>query len=85
MASAQSPLQGLSLISCARASAAQGAAIAAEQCGYGNDYESFSQSLIKACQDIGVDISEFSDLSLEPSLQRSREGIEISPDSFNQL
>ena len=82
--SAQAPLTGTSLISCAKANAPLGLAAAAESCGFGNDYEQFKISLQDACSDIGVEIQVLKDLVSEPQKMR-RDGLEISPDSPSQL
>ena len=57
-----SPLTGAVLVDCARANAKRGVAIAAERCGYGNDTETFEQSLIDACDEMGVSIDELAEL-----------------------
>jgi hypothetical protein len=61
------PLQGIELIDCAKANVHEGAAIAAERCGYGNDLEMFEQQLEKAGKAIGVDIQSFNDLNISPN------------------
>jgi len=56
------PLQGIELIDCAKANAKQGIETAAAQSGYGQDVSTFQQELKKACEGIGVEINELSDL-----------------------
>jgi len=81
---ASQPLTGLELLDCAKSNAEQGVAIAAHQCGYGNDIDGFVQSLQRTCQDIGVEIESLGDLITQPPRQEGR-GVDISPDSTNIL
>lgn len=78
------PLQGIELIDCARANAKQGIETAAKLCGYGTDLTTFQQSLQDACQDIGVEITELSDLIKDP-YGAQQIGIDISPGSDSEL
>jgi hypothetical protein len=78
-------LQRIELIDCAKANAKQGIEIAAQQCGYGNDLDLFRENLIKACQEIGVDIEQLSDLITDQQLAQERRKIEISPESSTEL
>ncbi len=82
---APTPLSGPELIDCARANAKFGTATASERCGYGQELEVFRQELIQACQNIGVEIHELSDLMLDPRSNRPQEGIEVAPDSLTEL
>lgn len=79
------PLEGIELIDCAKANAAQGSAVAAELCGYGQDIAQFQRSLQQACQQIGVEISELSELISDQQMVRRTGGIEIAPDSVSDL
>ncbi len=60
--SVQKRLEGIELIDCAKANAKQGLATAAKQCGYDDNIALFKEHLIAACQEIGVDIEQLSDL-----------------------
>lgn len=79
------PLKGIELVDCAKANAAQGLAVAAELCGYGQDVSQFQQELHQACQHMGVEISELSDLITGQEITRQSGGIEIAPDSPSSL
>lgn len=78
-------LTHLELIDCAKANAKQGVAIAAYLCGYGEDTDAFQQALHQACQDIGVDLTELSDLITEQQNVLQMGGIEIAPDTPSEL
>jgi hypothetical protein len=78
------PLQGSELIDCARANSKQGMAIAAQNCGYGNDLDTFDEAVKKAGQAIGIEIKQFSDL-IEGKETLIEPGIEIAPDTPGQL
>lgn len=78
-------LQGLELIDCAKASANQGLETAAEQCGYGNDLNSFENELKQACQKIGIEIHDLSDLITDQQQIKQGRGIDIAPDSPSNL
>jgi hypothetical protein len=78
------PLTGAELIDCARANGKEGIAIASERCGYGSDLAAFEQALHRAGEHIGVTINHFEDL-LESPVDPRDEGIEVAPDSYNQL
>jgi hypothetical protein len=84
MASSQ-PLKGLELIDCAKANAQQGIATAAELCGYGSDLNTFEQELKQACQNIGVEVKELSDLITDQQMIKQGMGIEIAPDTPSEL
>ncbi len=83
--SASKPLKGIELVDCAKANAPQGVAVAAELCGYGQDVAGFQQELQQACRDMGVEISELSDLITEQQTVRQSGGVEIAPDSPSSL
>jgi len=84
--SSSTPLQGIELIDCARSNAKQGLETASELCGYGDDLNLFKQELQQACQNIGVGMSELSDLITDqPMIVTLDRGIEVSPDSPSDL
>jgi hypothetical protein len=78
------PLHGTELIDCAQASARQGISVAAHQCGYHDDIDTFQHELTGALQQMGIKNKDFEDLlrtvALEPKL-----GIEIAPDTATEL
>jgi hypothetical protein len=84
MASSQ-PLTGIELIDCAKANAQQGITAAAELCGYGNDLNKFDRELKQACQNIGVDVKELSDLITPQHLMQQGAGIDVAPDTPSEL
>lgn len=79
------PLQGIELVDCARANAKQGLQTAAWQCGYGQDLNRFQQALEGACQGIGVNIDELSDLITQQQSMQQQGGIEVAPDTPSEL
>lgn len=79
------PLKGIELVDCAKANAPQGTEVAAELCGYGKDLSQFQQELQRACQQIGVEISELKDLITEQQIVQQNGGIEIAPDTPSEL
>ncbi|MEM9803655.1 MAG: hypothetical protein AAF959_00120 [Cyanobacteria bacterium P01_D01_bin.56] len=81
----QTPLTGIELISCAKASAASGATVAADNCGYGDNIEQFRTALQTACADVGVDVDGISDLLTEQQQIKQEGGIEIAPDTSTSL
>lgn len=79
-------LQGIELIDCAKANAKLGVEVAAERCGYNDDTELFISNLDRACQDIGVNIDELSDLITDQKIAKeNRKVIEIAPESTTKL
>ena len=79
-------LQGIELIDCAKASAKQGSAAAAKNCGYDDNIGLFIENLNKACQQIGVDISELDDLITDQQLAKENKRVlEVSPDTVSDL
>ncbi|HLO47435.1 MAG TPA: hypothetical protein VK211_03315 [Kamptonema sp.] len=84
MASSQ-PLKGIELIDCAKANAKQGIRTAAHLCGYGSDLNTFGGELKLACQNIGVEIHELSDLITDQQAIKEGQGIEVAPDSPSEL
>jgi hypothetical protein len=82
---ASSKLQGLDLIDCAKANAKQGIEAAALLCGYQTDLSRFQQQLQQACQQIGVEVFELSDLITDHPAIGQEHGIEIAPDTASDL
>lgn len=78
------PLQGIELIDCAKANCKELAIVAAQRCGYGDDFVLFEQALKKAGKAIGVEIESFDDLIDTPP-GSSKLGIEIAPETLNRL
>lgn len=79
------PLTGIELIDCARANAAQGVTVAANLCGYGEDITEFQRSLQQACQQIGIEITELSQLITDQQMILQTGGIEVAPDTPSEL
>ena len=78
-------LQGIELINCAKANAKQGAAIAAEQCGYDRNIGLFTENLHKACQQIGVNINELEDLITDQQIAKQEKVMDVAPDTVSDL
>lgn len=78
------PLRGTELIDCAQASAKQGISVAAQQCGYSNDIDTFQHELKCALEQMGIKNKDFENLlktvALEPKI-----GIKIAPDTATDL
>lgn len=80
------PLTGVVLVDCARANAESGVAIAAQQCGYGEDTESFQSALSAACSEMGIEVGQLSELlEFEDKQQIPKRGIEVAPDTTGEL
>ncbi len=79
MASA-TPLQGTELINCAQANAKEGIQMAAQQCGYSDDFNTFQRELASALDRIGIKNKDFEDL-LKIVGVKPETGIEIAPGS----
>lgn len=56
------PLHDVELVDCARANATQGIEVAAYQCGYGNDINSFTQELTSACEKMNLKAKNLEEL-----------------------
>jgi hypothetical protein len=82
---ASEPLTGIELVDCAKANAGQGVTVAADLCGYGQNIPRFQQALQQACQQIGVEISSLSDLITDQQTVLQTGGIEVAPDTPNDL
>ncbi|MBE9047545.1 hypothetical protein IQ255_24605 [Pleurocapsales cyanobacterium LEGE 10410] len=79
-------LQGIELIDCAKANAKQGAEIAAERSGYGQNVGLFIENLHKACQQIGVNINELDDLITDQQIAKTeRKVMDIGPETTSDL
>jgi hypothetical protein len=78
------PLHGTELIDCAQANAKEGILVAAHQCGYSNNIDTFQHELKVALEHIGIKNKNFEDLvemvALEPNL-----GVQIAPDTATNL
>ena len=83
MASA-TPLHGTELIDCAQASAKQGISVAAHQCGYHDDIDTFQHELTGALEQMGIKNKDFEAL-LKTSVLEPKSGIEIAPDTATDL
>lgn len=83
--SSSSPLTGSVLVDCAKANAVDGAAVAAERCGYGDDVQAFQAALKSACKDMGIEIEDVSDLITEQQRVKTSGGTEIAPDTPSDL
>jgi hypothetical protein len=79
------PLQGLDLVDCARANAKQGIETTADLCGYGKDLNTFRHELEKACQHMGVEFHELSDLIRDETPLMEMKGEIVAPDTPSQL
>jgi hypothetical protein len=79
--SASEPLKGLELVDCAKANAKQGISVAADLCGYSTDTDRFKQELEQACEQMGIKISELSDLITDQQTVLQQGGIEVAPDT----
>ncbi|ELS04138.1 hypothetical protein Xen7305DRAFT_00038660 [Xenococcus sp. PCC 7305] len=79
-------LQGIELINCAKANARQGIITAAQQSGYGQNIDLFKEKLIKACEEIGVNIDELEDLITDQQIAKEKRKImDISPETATKL
>ncbi len=82
---ASTPLKGLELVDCARANAKQGIETTAHLCGYGHDLNTFRHELEKACQHMGVEFHELSDLIKDESPLLQMGGEIVAPDTASEL
>lgn len=78
-------LKGVELVDCAKANAKQGAAIAANLCGYSQDVSLFQQELERACEQMGIKISGLTDLLTEQQAVIETGGLEIAPETPSEL
>lgn len=82
---ATQPLEGIALIDCAKANAPQGAEVAARLCGYESDVSSFQSALSQAGEEMGIKLDELEDLITDQYTIQRNQGIEIAPDSPQDL
>lgn len=79
-------LQGIELINCAKANAKQGVEVAATQAGYDKNLGLFVENLHVACQQIGVDINELSDLITDQQIAKETRNFEsVAPETYADL
>lgn len=81
----QKMLEGIELVSCAKASASAGVATAAKNCGYAADIEQFRAALQKACADMGVEVDGIADLLTDQQQAIQEGGLEIAPETASDL
>lgn len=80
------PLKGTELVDCARANAKQGIETAANQCGYGEDVNTFAQELKQACEQMNLQVKELSDLITDQEMTlQIGSGEVVAPDSASEL
>ncbi|MFK8186542.1 MAG: hypothetical protein AB8B99_24450 [Phormidesmis sp.] len=82
---ATQPLTGIALIDCAKANATQGAEAASRLCGYGSDINTFRSALAKAGDDMGITLDGLEDLITDQFMVKRTQGLEIAPDSPQNL
>ncbi|QLE56940.1 hypothetical protein [Nostoc sp. TCL26-01] len=79
-------LHGTELVDCARANAKQGIEVAAYQCGYGNDLNTFARQLKQACEQMNLQVKELSELITDQDLILNLgSGEIIAPDTASEL
>lgn len=78
------PLHGTELIDCAQASAKQGISVAAHQCGYHDDIDTFQQELTGALAQMGIKNKDFEALLKTVGVKPEVE-IEIAPNISTRL
>jgi hypothetical protein len=80
------PLKGTELVDCARANAKQGIETAAYQCGYGEDLNTFSRELRKACEEMNLQVKELTQLITDQDMILNLgTGDIVAPDSPSEL
>ena len=80
------PLQGTELVDCAIANAKQGIETAALQCGYGQDINTFAQSLKQACDQMNLQVKELSELITDQEMiLQMGQGEVVAPDTASEL
>lgn len=85
MASLQ-PLHDRELVDCARANANQGIEIAAYQCGYGDDINTFAQELRQACEKMNLRVKELNQLITDQDMiLKLGTGEIIAPQTASEL
>jgi hypothetical protein len=78
------PLHGTELIDCAQANAKEGILVAAHQCGYSNNIDTFQHELKVALEHIGIKNKDFEDLVEMVALEPNSE-FQIAPDTATNL
>jgi hypothetical protein len=79
-------LHGTELVDCARANAKQGIKIAAYQCGYDNDVQTFTKELRIACELMNLKVKEFNELiTYQDMILKMGAGEIIAPESESEL
>ncbi|MBE9129860.1 MULTISPECIES: hypothetical protein [unclassified Coleofasciculus] len=79
------PLKGTDLVDCAKANAKQGTGTAAQLCGYGEDVNTFTRELKQACQRMGIEVNDISDLITEQDVLIQKNSDVIAPDTPSSL
>ncbi len=82
---ATEPLKGIALVDCAKANATSGPETAARLCGYGTDISGFQSALSKAGEDMGITLDGLKDLVTDQFMVQRTQGIEVAPDSPQNL
>ncbi|MGC1309968.1 MAG: hypothetical protein WA885_22300 [Phormidesmis sp.] len=82
---ASEPLKGITLIDCAKANATQGAEEAARLCGYRSDVSGFRTALSQAGEEMGITLDDLDDLITDQFVVKRTQGLEIAPDSPQDL
>lgn len=82
---ATQPLQGIILIDCAKANAPQGVEVATQLCGYGTDVSSFQTALKQAGKDMGIKLDDIEDLITDQFMVQRTQGLEIAPETTEDL
>ncbi|KPQ33674.1 MAG: hypothetical protein HLUCCA11_17525 [Phormidesmis priestleyi Ana] len=82
---ADQPLTGIDLIDCAKANATQSLAKATQLCGYGSDTSRFQLALKQAGKEMGVELDSLDDLITDQFRVKQTQGLEIAPDSTEDL
>lgn len=82
---ATQPLKGIILIDCAKANAPQGVEVATRLCGYGTDVSSFQTALKQAGKDMGVKLDDIEDLITDQFMVQRTQGLEIAPETTEDL
>ncbi len=79
-------LSGTDLVDCARANAKEGIEVAAYQCGFGTDLNTFSQELRKACEQMNLHVKELSALITDQDMiLQLGTGEIVAPDTPSEL
>jgi hypothetical protein len=82
---ATQPLKGITLVDCAKANAPQGVKVAANLCGYGSDISGFQSALAEAGKAMGIQLDGLEDLITDQFIVERTQGIEVAPDTPQDL